>query len=158
MTPKVVASDPKYPTVNGYDPTKCMADATKELLCHEYIKQGGNKRRSYAIIYGIDGKIPRSKSNMPYVIFSGKMIQARCQYLLDQHLEGVGLDTKNLLAKSAKLIDAAVTKRDITGFATMVNTILKLRGEDVIKIAQVNKNLTITDEDFAAVEELFTSD
>lgn len=155
----------KYPLVNGYDPKTPLSDLKRELLVNEVIRCDGNKAKAWKRIYmpelcekDEDGKekpIPRARANYPYLAFKGKMIQERYRYLVDQHLDHVGIDTRHLLMKSAKLVDAAVAKKDIQGFSTMVNTILKLKGEDIVKVAQITKEVKLTEEDLSKVTDIF---
>lgn len=156
----------EYPLVNGYDPKDPLPDFKREKYAHEIIRCDGNKVKAWKTIYmpeligagedGKDLKLPRAKANYPYVAFRGKQMQARYKYLVDQHLDHCGIDTRHLLMKSAKLVDTAVAKRDIQGFSTMVNTILKLKGEDVVRVAQITKEVKLTEEDMDAVKGIFS--
>lgn len=150
-----MATELKYPLINGYDPKTPLSDIKRELFCNEVIMCEGNKAKAWANIYNKGEKIPRNKANYPYIAFKGKQIKARYKYLLDQHLEHVGIDSRHLLMKSAKLIDAAVAKKDIAGFSTMVNTILKLKGEDIVKVAQITKEVKLDAEDIQKVQKIF---
>lgn len=155
----------KYPLIAGYDPTTPLDDLKRELYVNEVIRCDGNKSLAWKRIYmpelcvkdedGNYGKIPRSRANYPYIAFNGKKVKERYRYLVDQHLDHVGIDTRHLLMKSAKLVDAAVNKRDIQGFSTMVNTILKLKGEDVIKVAQITKEVKLDEEDRKKLQDIF---
>ena len=158
-------AEEKYPLINGYDPKEPLVDLKRELFVNETIRQDGNKAKAWKIIYmpelcikdadGKEKKIPRSKSNYPYMAFKGKRIQARYKYLVDQHLEHIGIDTRHLLMKSAKLVDFAVTKRDITGFTQMVNTIMKLKGEDIQRVAQITQEVKISPDDVKEIKDIF---
>lgn len=154
-----MATELKYPLVAGYDPKTPLSDLKRELLVNEVIRCDGNKAKAWRKIYmpelPADQKIPRSRANYPYVAFKGKAIQARYKYLVDQYLDHCGIDTRHLLMKSAKLVDSAVAKRDIAGFSTMVNTILKLKGEDIVKVAQITKEVKLDAEDMDKIKDLF---
>lgn len=145
-----------YPMVGTYDPTMSLPNVKHELMVRHMIANGGNKKAAYRKAFIPDGeKLPASQANKAYLIFKRKDVQARYQFLLDQQLDDAGLDSRSLLMKSSKLVDAAVAKKDINGFATMVNVIQKLKGEESIKIANVTQTINVTPEDSKAIEGLF---
>lgn len=154
VTSGVVMASDKYPMIGLYDPMEPLQDTANELLAHELIKCRGNKAQAYRNIFNDGQPLERKKANAPYLRFAGNKIKARYSYLLDQYLDGVGLDSKSLLMKSAKLVDKAVKDNDITGFSQMVNTIMKLKGENVTKIAQITK-VEVSQKDLDTISDLF---
>lgn len=139
----------------GYDPSKPLARPEREAYCHAIIACGGNKTKAFEQVYNECRKLPRSKANYPYAYFKGAQIRARYDYLLAEYLNNVGIDAESLLVKSAKMIEVAVASQDIQGFKTMVDTIMKIKGEDVKKVMTVSKQMKVTEDDKAAIDALF---
>lgn len=154
QTTELAPVDPST-LIAGYDPQTPLKDPRRELYCHEIIAQGGNKKRAYELAYLAGVPLPKSKANYPYIYFKGPQIRARYDVLVNQHLDSVGLDTKSMLVKSAKLLQQATKDNDIQGFTTMVATIMKIRGTDIKKVMTVSKKMEVTAEDLETIEGIF---
>lgn len=150
-----MAGNYKRLPMDGYDPSKPLAKIEREQYVHAIIAHGGNKKKAFEEVYNNGEPLPREKANYPYAYFKGKQIRARYDYILNQHLQNVGIDSKSMLIKSAKLMEQAVLSNDIDGFTKMVNTVLKIKGEGQTKVITMSSPAAITHEDNTAIEALF---
>ena len=111
-----------------YDPTIPLRDPVAELYIQEIINNGGVKKIAYEKAYFPGVENPKYSASSPYNIFNSKPFQKRYNYVLKQALQVMGVDNRSLLFKTATLLDYAVETKNIKGFTTLVETVLRLEG------------------------------